>query len=210
MVHLSPGLLQTFPHSSSWFHCCFPTVCLIFTESVDGASLVAQKVKNLPAVQETWVWSLGWEDPLKEGKTTHFSILAWRIPMDREALWATVHGVPELDTAEQLRTKSIGDTLLKTFQWHCIFHKMEGDVSKFSSVTQSCATLCDPHALQHARPPCPSPTPRVYSTSCPLSRWCHPTISSHHSICQHIWKTQQWPQDWKRSFFIPIPKKGNA
>ena len=35
-----------------------------------------------------------------------------------------------------------------------------------------------PHVLQHARPPCPSPTPRVYSNSCPLSRWCHPTISS--------------------------------
>ena len=31
-----------------------------------------------------------------------------------------------------------------------------------------------------------------------------------HSVCQHIWKTQQWPQDWKRSVFIPIPKKGNA
>ena len=35
-----------------------------------------------------------------------------------------------------------------------------------------------PHGQQHARPPCPSPTPRVYSDSCPLSRWCHPTISS--------------------------------
>ena len=35
-----------------------------------------------------------------------------------------------------------------------------------------------PHGLQHARPPCPSPTPRVYSNSCPLSRWCHPTILS--------------------------------
>ena len=34
------------------------------------------------------------------------------------------------------------------------------------------------HGLQHARPPCPSPTPRVYSNSCPLSRWCHPTIST--------------------------------
>ena len=31
-----------------------------------------------------------------------------------------------------------------------------------------------------------------------------------HSICHHVWKTQQWPQDWKRSVFIPIPKKGNA
>ena len=35
-----------------------------------------------------------------------------------------------------------------------------------------------PHGLQHARPPCPSPTPRVYSNSCPLSQWCHPTVSS--------------------------------
>ena len=40
------------------------------------ASLVAQTVKNLPAMQETWVWSLGWEDPLKKGKATHSSILA--------------------------------------------------------------------------------------------------------------------------------------
>jgi len=57
------------------------------------ASLVAQLVKNLPAMQETWVPSLGWEDPLEEGMATHSSILAWRIPMDREAWWATVHGV---------------------------------------------------------------------------------------------------------------------
>ena len=49
------------------------------------ASLVAQLVKNLPAMQEIWVWetwvrSLGWEDPLQKGKATHSSILAWRIP----------------------------------------------------------------------------------------------------------------------------------
>ena len=44
------------------------------------ASLMAQLVKTLPAMQETWVWSLGWEDPLEKGKATHSSILAWRIP----------------------------------------------------------------------------------------------------------------------------------
>ena len=44
------------------------------------ASLVAQLVKNLPAMWETWVPSLGWEDPLEKGKATHSSILAWRIP----------------------------------------------------------------------------------------------------------------------------------
>ena len=44
------------------------------------ASLVAQLVKNLPAMQEIWLQSLGWEDPLEKGKVTHSSMLAWRIP----------------------------------------------------------------------------------------------------------------------------------
>ena len=47
---------------------------------LDTASLVAQMVKNLPAMLETWVQSLGWEDPLEKGTATHSSILAWRIP----------------------------------------------------------------------------------------------------------------------------------
>ena len=50
-------------------------------------------VKNLPAIQATWVGSLSWEDPLEEGMAIHSSILAWSIPMDREAWLATVHGV---------------------------------------------------------------------------------------------------------------------
>ena len=49
------------------------------------ASLAAQMVKNPPAMQETWVQSLGWEDPLEEGMATHSSVLAWRIPMNRGA-----------------------------------------------------------------------------------------------------------------------------
>ena len=49
------------------------------------ASLVAQMVKNLPAMWETWLQSLGWEDPLEEGMATHSGILGWRIPMDRGA-----------------------------------------------------------------------------------------------------------------------------
>ena len=54
-------------------------------------SLLAQTVKNLPVMQETWVRSLGGEDPLEEGMATHFSILAWRIPMDKGAWRAMVH-----------------------------------------------------------------------------------------------------------------------
>ena len=49
-------------------------------------------VKNLPAVWETWVQSLGWEDPLEEGMATHSSILAWRILMNRGTWQTMVHG----------------------------------------------------------------------------------------------------------------------
>ena len=59
------------------------------------AYLVVQRVKNLPAMQESWIRSLGWVDPLEEGMATHSSILAWRIPIDKRAWWATLHGVSE-------------------------------------------------------------------------------------------------------------------
>ena len=60
-------------------------------------------VKNLPAMWETWVQSLGWEDPLEEAMATHSSMLAWRIPMDSGA-WGP-WGREELDTTERLSTQ---------------------------------------------------------------------------------------------------------
>ena len=66
------------------------------------ASLVAQMVKNLPAIWETWVQSLGWEDPLEEGMATHSSILSWRIPWTEEPGSYSPWGCNELDTTEQL------------------------------------------------------------------------------------------------------------
>ena len=64
------------------------------------ASLVARTVKKSPAMWEIWVQSQGWEDPLDEGMATHSSLLAWRIPSNREAVawWATVHGVEKSQT----------------------------------------------------------------------------------------------------------------
>ena len=93
--------------------------------------------------------------------------------------------------------------------------------SQFSSIQVSRSVVSDslwPHELQLSRPPCPSPTPRVYSDSCPLSRWCHPAISSSshprpllllppipHSIrvfsndsTLHV----RWPKYWSFSFSI--------
>ena len=63
-----------------------------------GASLAAHLVKNLPAMWETWVQFLGWEDPLEEGMTTHSNILSCRILMDRGAWWATAHGIAKSRT----------------------------------------------------------------------------------------------------------------
>ena len=56
----------------------------MFHSTIRRASLVAWMVKNLPAMKETWVSSLDWEDPLEEGMITHSSILAWRIPWTEE------------------------------------------------------------------------------------------------------------------------------
>ena len=55
----------------------------LFT-SINQTSLVVQMVKNIPVMQESWVWSLGWEDPLEKEMATHSSILAWRIPWTEE------------------------------------------------------------------------------------------------------------------------------
>ena len=65
------------------------------------ASLVAQLVKNLPAMRETWVRSLGWEDPLEKRKATHSSILAWRIT------WTSPWGLRESDMIEQTFTSQV-------------------------------------------------------------------------------------------------------
>ena len=66
-------------------------------------------VKNLPVTQEMWVRFLGREDPLEEGMATHSSTVAWRIPMDRGARWATVHGVAKIWTRlRQLSMHAIG------------------------------------------------------------------------------------------------------
>ena len=76
------------------------------------ASVVAQLVKNPPAMRETWIWSLGWEDPLEKGKATHSSILAWRIP------WTQSTGL------QRVRHNWVAFTSLQV-RWFLIFREQK-------------------------------------------------------------------------------------
>ena len=80
---------------------------------------MAPTLKNPPEMQETWVQSLGWEDLQEDGMATYSSILAWRIPMDRGAWWATVQGVTKSQT--QLSNYAQHNVILGTKQE--IIHK---------------------------------------------------------------------------------------
>ena len=146
-----------------------------------------------------------------------------RLVMDREAWHAAVHGVAKSQT--------------RLSDWTELKWYMTSSTFQFSSVTQSCLTLwphysddyispvqfsrsvmsnsLQPHEPQHARPPCPSPTPGVHSNPCPLSWWCHPTISSlsspsppalnlsqHQGLFKGVSFHIRWPKYWSFSFNI--------
>ena len=146
-----------------------------------GASLVAQTAKNPPAIQETWVPSLDGEDCLEKGMATHSCPLAWRIPWREEPSGLSPRGRKESDTTKKLTVTyyllpwiwCAGKALWPLWPSHSqiITSTLLFRHSVMSDSLQS-------QGLQHARLPCPSPSPRVCSNSCPLSRWCHPTISS--------------------------------
>ena len=100
--------------------------------------------------------------------------------------------------------------------WTFFFQIFNPGSVQFSSVPQSCPTLCLPHESQHTRPPCPSPSPAVYQNSCPSSQWYYPAISSSViplSSCPQIPPSirvfsnesalhMRWPKDWSFSFSI--------
>ena len=153
-----------------------------------------------------WVWYLGQEDPLEEGMATHLSILAWRISWTEEPGRLCNHRVAKSWTRLKWHHTSM-------FVWGC---------QEKASVQFSCSVVSDslrPHELQHARPPCPSPTPGVHSDSCPSSWWCHPAISSSvvsfsscpQSLSASVFSNEstlhmRWPKYWSFSFSI-IPSK---
>jgi len=149
--------------------------CMLLLEQGQSnflASLVAHKVKNLLAKRETQVWTLGLEDPLEKEMATRSSILAWRIP------WTEEPGGLHSMGWQRVRHDWVSNNKV-TFIIYLMWGFPGG--AQFNSVHFSLSVVSDslrPHELQHTRPPCPSPTPGVHTNSRPLSRWCHPAISS--------------------------------
>ena len=87
---------------------------------VQSGSLIAQLVKNLPAIRETWIWSLVWEDPLEKGMATHSSILAWRLSWTEEpgGSCCSPWGCKESEMIEWLtHTRWMKINLIKLISW---------------------------------------------------------------------------------------------
>ena len=125
-----------------------------------------------PGMQETWVQSLGWEDPLEEGMATHSNILAWKFPMDRGTWQARVYGVTKRWTQLSDEAQHRGSKL--TF-----FSSLQLSASFW--LLFSCSVMSNslrPDRLQHPSVPCSSTSPGAYSNPHPLSQWWHTTVSS--------------------------------
>ena len=140
------------------------------------------KVKNLLAVQEPQKFPGSGRSPAG-GHVNPLQYSCLENPKDRGAWQATVHRVAKSCT--QLRDwATLTNTGVHVSLWIMVFSRYmhrSGISFPISSVQFSHSVMSyslRPHGLQQGRPPCPLPTPRVYSNSCPLSRWCHPTISS--------------------------------
>ena len=84
------------------------------------ASLMAQTVKNPPAMWETWIQSLGWKDALEEGMATHSRILAWRTPMDKSLAGYSPWDCKRLDTTEQLSTAQVQENEPCWSSWYMV------------------------------------------------------------------------------------------
>ena len=97
--------------------------------------LQIQMIKKLSAMQETWVRSLGWEDPLEEGMVTHSSILAWRIPMNRRTWQAMVHGVAKSQTQLSELAHMHAGSLMHSLLQFSLFG--EGGVPELAHFTDS-------------------------------------------------------------------------
>ena len=135
------SILDYIPAKEHWFH-AFQVLQTLLTSN-HWASLVAQRVKCLPVIQETGVWSLGREDPLEKEMATHSSTLAWKIP------WMEKPGRLQSMWSQRVRhdwatSLSLSYMTLLAFYW--VFLQKHNDQVK---VTQLCPTPCDMDCIVH-------------------------------------------------------------
>ena len=123
--------------------------CFITGGPSKEPSLVAQKVKKLPSMWETWVWSLGWEDPLEEGMATHSSIPTWRIPMNRSAWQATVHEVRNTELTRHHQLEELGKGQKETP--HVLSNSQNPPCWNLSWLNRESTTRKDPESERLAR-----------------------------------------------------------
>ena len=147
-------------------------------------------------MQETLVWSLGWEDPLEEVMATHSSILAWRIPVDKGSWQATVHGVSKSQTwlsepgimVQNLLLPANHDGVITYLQPDILECEVKWALGGITTNKANGGNRIPAELFQILK---------------------HDAVEVLHSICQSICKTQLLPQDWKGQFSFQ-PKKGNA
>ena len=157
-------------------------------------------------MQEMQVWFLGWEGPLEKEMATYSSILAWKIP------WTEEPGGLQSMELQRVRHNLSTEHALLAGQTERAMESVQ-----FSSVVSNSLR---PHEWQHARPPCPSPTPRIHSNSHPSSRWCHLAISSSvapfsscpQSLPASVFSNEstlhmRWTKYWSFSFNISPSKE---
>ena len=130
---------------------------------------------------------------LEKEMATRSNVLAWRIPGTGEpggppsmGSHRVGHDWSDLAVADE-KCSHFSQPSKNTFNYS---KNVSSSIDICHSVTKSCLTLCDPHGLHHTRIPCP----RVCSNSCPLSQWCHPTISS--SVSPFSSCPQSFPASW--------------
>ena len=133
------------------------------------AFLMAPTVKRLPSMWETWVRFLGRESPLEKEMAIHSSTFAWKIPWTEEP--HRLQSIGSQRVGHDWATSDSDSDTICNLDAYLFFMSVQFSRSVVSDSLQ-------PHGLQHAWPPCPSPTSGVYSNSSPLSQWCYPTISS--------------------------------
>ena len=202
----SPLLTPMNSQESSWqfVSCTFPHILELLVSSSFTALLVPQAGGTKP------MWDEGWSEVsfcICVHSFLHLDFQLCHLRYKHGACWLSLAGpllwhhyttlVPLCGWASGGHQLSWKVFLRWATFWFKIYHGFSS--VQFSSVTQSCLTL-QPHGLQHARPPCPSPTSGACSNSCPLSRWCHPTISS--SVIPFSSRLQSFPASGSFFFFF--------